>query len=88
MIGKVPNEVTYAQIYNLLEAIPLPQKGAIPEQNCVTWTRAAIHKLRESGLVEQFDLDQFMDESIAYVDQRLYDLDSQPDRINYTPRRM
>ncbi|KAJ5545242.1 hypothetical protein N7535_006375, partial [Penicillium sp. DV-2018c] len=46
MIVKVSNEVTYAEIHSLFGAIPLPQKGALPEQNCVTWTRAAIRKLQ------------------------------------------
>jgi hypothetical protein len=88
MIGKVPNEVTYAEIHGLLRAIPLPQKGAVPEQNCVTWTRAAIFKLQENGLVERFDLDRFMDESLAFADQRLQSTESTPASINYTGRRM
>lgn len=88
MIGKVPNEVTYARIYGLLKAVSLPQKGATPEQNCVTWTRAAIYKLRENGLAEQLDLDRFMDESLTYADQRLYDIYPKTARINYTSRRM
>ncbi|KAJ5458912.1 hypothetical protein N7530_010856 [Penicillium desertorum] len=87
MIGKVPHEVTYAQIRDLLESIPLPQKDALPEQNCVTWTRAAIRKLRENGLAEQFDLDRFMDESLAFADQRLH-TGSTPTSINYTTRPM
>ncbi|KAJ5550595.1 hypothetical protein N7535_001462 [Penicillium sp. DV-2018c] len=88
MIGKVPNEVTYAEIHGLLAAIPLPQKGALPEQNCVTWTRAAICELQRKGLVEQFDLDRFMDESLAFADRRLKDTDSTPVSMNYTSRRM
>ena len=57
---KLPNEVTFAQIHDLLRAIPLPQKGAMPEQNCVTWTRAAICKLQEKGLVVQFNIDRLV----------------------------
>ncbi|CAG8151161.1 unnamed protein product [Penicillium salamii] len=88
MIGKVPNEVTYAEIHGFLEAIPLPQKGVLPEQNCVTWTKAAICRLQENGLVEQFDLNRFMDESLAFADQRLQNTDTTPAHINYTGRRM
>lgn len=88
MIGKVPNEITYADIRALLEVIPVPQKGALPEQNCVTWTRTAICKLQENGLVEQFALDRFMDKSLAFADQRLHNTDSTPTYINYTGRRM
>ncbi|CAG8921750.1 unnamed protein product [Penicillium salamii] len=88
MIGKVPNEVTYAEIHDFLRTIPLPQKGVLPEQNCVTWTRAAICRLQENGLVEKFDLNRFMDESLAFADQRLQNLNTTPARINYTGRPM
>lgn len=88
MIGKVPNEVTYAEIHGLLGAIPLPQKSALPEQNCVTWTRAVICKFQVNDLVEEFDLDRFMDESLALADQRLQSSESTPASINYTGRRI
>ncbi|KAJ5366644.1 hypothetical protein N7541_000585 [Penicillium brevicompactum] len=88
MIGKLPNDVPYAEIDSLLRSIPLPQKGALPEQNCVTWTRAAILKLRENNLVEQFDINRFMDDSLAFADERLKNTDSTPGKINYTGRRM
>ncbi|OQE84073.1 hypothetical protein PENNAL_c0029G07002 [Penicillium nalgiovense] len=87
MIGKVPHEVTYAQIRDLLESIPLPQKDALPEQNCVTWTRAAINKLQDNSLAEQFELDRFMDKSLAFADQRLH-TGCTPTSINYTTRPM
>lgn len=86
MIGKVPNNITLVEIRGLLESIPLPEKGARSEQNCVTWTRAAISKLRGKGLVEEFDLDRFMDDALAYADQRLHNFDSTPASINYTGR--
>ncbi|KAF3028981.1 hypothetical protein E8E15_009918 [Penicillium rubens] len=88
MIGKVPNEVTYAQINGLLAAIPLPQKGALRVQNCVTWTKAAIWKLQENGLVEKFDVGQFMDDSLDFADKRIRSPESTPTSINYTARRM
>lgn len=88
MIGKVPNEVTYAKIHGLLRAIPLPQKGALPEENCVTWTRNAICKLQENGLAEQFNLDRFMDDALAFADQRLLNTYSTRASINYTGRPM
>lgn len=86
MIGKLPNDVALAEIRGLLESIPLPEQGAQSEQNCVTWTRAAICKLREKGLVEEFDLDRFMDDALAYADQRLHNFESTPASINYTGR--
>lgn len=36
MIRKVPNKITYTEIHGLLEAISLPHKGTLPEQNYVT----------------------------------------------------
>lgn len=56
MIGKIPNEVTYAGIQALLEMVPLPTKGFRPEENCVSWTRSGIGKLQQEGLAEQFDI--------------------------------
>ncbi|KAJ6160089.1 hypothetical protein N7497_004626 [Penicillium chrysogenum] len=88
MIGKVPNEVTYAQINGLLAAIPLPQKGALRVQNCVTWTKDAIWKLQENGLVEKFDVGQFMDDSLDFADKRIRSPELTPTSINYTARRM
>lgn len=88
MIGKLPNKVSYTDIHSLLEQIPLPQKGTIPEQNCVTWTRAAICTLQEKGLAEKFDLESFMDKALAFADHRLREYASTPSRINYTTRRM
>ncbi|KAJ5473493.1 hypothetical protein N7475_003059 [Penicillium sp. IBT 31633x] len=88
MIGKVPNEISYAQIRGILELIPLPRKDALPEQNCVSWTKAAISRLQENSLVEKFELDRFMDESLAFADQRLRSTESTSPRINYTGRRM
>lgn len=88
MVGKVPHEAIDAQIYGLLKAIPLPQKGSRPEQNCVTWTKAVIYTLRENGFVEIFDIDRFMDKTLAFADQRIHRTKSTPNRINYTSRSM
>ncbi|KAE8154146.1 hypothetical protein BDV25DRAFT_148323 [Aspergillus avenaceus] len=88
MIGKVPNEVTYAEIRIHLESIPLPRKGVSPEENCVSWTRSAIQKLQEKGLAEQFGIDRFMADSLAFADQRMKSPDSTANIINYTSRPM
>ncbi|KAJ5091157.1 hypothetical protein NUU61_006027 [Penicillium alfredii] len=72
MIGKIPNRVSIKEICTLLESLPLPDKGA-PNQNC-------------NGLAESFDLDPFMDDSLAFADRRLRDLESTLDTINYRLR--
>jgi hypothetical protein len=65
LIGKVPNEVIYAQINGLLAAIPLPQKGALPVQNCVTWTafireiKRVVHELADVEFLYQTVLLKF-----------------------------
>ncbi|KAJ5966100.1 hypothetical protein N7481_012814 [Penicillium waksmanii] len=88
MIGKLPKEITNADIRDILKDIALPQPGAKPEQNCVSWTRNAIMELQEKGLVEQCDLDRFMDDALACADKRLRDYSSTPASINYTDRPM
>ena len=87
MVGKVPHEATDdAQICGLLKAIPLPRRGLVPKQNCVTCTKAAICKLRENGFVKGSDLDRVMDEMLVFADQRIYRTKSTPNRLTYTRR--
>ena len=52
MIGKVPNEITDGEIQAHLDSVPLPIKDAVPEQNCVSWTRDAIQKLQAQSIAE------------------------------------
>lgn len=87
MIGEVDHQITNERLYELLEAIPLPRKDAIPEQNCVTWTNAAIATLQKNGLVENFDIDLFAVEQYYFAIQRLEDLEHKPGILNYISRR-
>lgn len=87
MIGEVDNQITNERLYDLLEAIPLPQKDVLPEQNCVTWTNAAIATLQNNGLVEQFDIDAFAVEQYHFAIQRLEDLENTASILNYMSRR-
>lgn len=86
MIGKVPERTEYADIQARLEAIALPRKGDIPEENCVSWARCAVEVLQRNGLVEEFDIDGLMDDALAYADQRIRGFEHTPDVINYTGR--
>ncbi|CAI7582813.1 unnamed protein product [Penicillium pancosmium] len=88
MIGKLPKRNTNADIRDLLKDIALPQPGAKPEQNCVSWTRNVIRELQDKGFVEQFDPDRFMDDALAYADKRLRDHSSTAASINYADRYM
>ena len=71
MIGKVPNHHGYSHIEAHLRSIPLPERGAVPEQNCVTWLISAIRALQGAGLAEQFDLNSSMVYAIKFADMRM-----------------
>lgn len=92
MIGKVPNEVTDGEIQAHLDSVPLPIKNAVPEQNCVSWTRDAIQKLQAQGIAEQFDIDQFVTDALAFADECLKNPSqtpaTDPRTIKYTRRPM
>ncbi|PYI11850.1 hypothetical protein BO78DRAFT_444102 [Aspergillus sclerotiicarbonarius CBS 121057] len=85
MIGKVSHDVSFKRLESLLRSIPLPRKGV--EENCVTWTRTAIRKLQAKGWAEGFNIDRFMDDSLAYAHQRM-DNNNSKEIINYTSRPM
>lgn len=86
MIGKVPRSVTHAEIQTCLESIPLPRKGVLPEENCVSWVKSAVRRLQEKGLAERFDIDRLVADSLAFADQRMESPNSTANIINYTSR--
>ncbi|KFY12366.1 hypothetical protein V492_03923 [Pseudogymnoascus sp. VKM F-4246] len=91
MIGKLPNGVEISEIRTCLQSIPVPQKNATPEQNCVTWAMAAVKALQENGYAEQFKINQFMDAGIEFADATLADKSGTPAtvaRMNYTTRKI
>jgi hypothetical protein len=51
-IGKLPKNVTNAQVEALLERTTRPLSDKVPEQNCVTWTRDAVVDLQRAGFVD------------------------------------
>jgi hypothetical protein len=51
-IGKLPKNVTSAQVRAVLERTTVPRSGQDPEQNRVSWTRDAILDLQRAGFVD------------------------------------
>jgi hypothetical protein len=51
-IGKLPKNVTSAQVRAVLERTTVPRSGQDPEQNCVSWTRDAILDLQRVGFAD------------------------------------
>ncbi|KFY66079.1 hypothetical protein V496_02221 [Pseudogymnoascus sp. VKM F-4515 (FW-2607)] len=90
MIGKISNGVEISEIWTRLQSIPVPQRNAIPEQNCVTWVMSAIQALQGSGFAEQFDINKFMDTGIEFANATLSDKGGTPTvaKTNYTTRKM
>ncbi|OBT73508.1 hypothetical protein VF21_07235 [Pseudogymnoascus sp. 05NY08] len=90
MIGKVPNGVEISEIRTRLQSIPVPQKNAMPEENCVTWAMAAIRILQENGFAEQFEINKFMDAGIKFADATLADKSGTATvaKMNYTTRKI
>ncbi|KAJ5747673.1 uncharacterized protein N7511_009369 [Penicillium nucicola] len=94
-IGKIRDSNSsghaFDNIDTLLRSIPLPVKDndrSTPSQNCVGWVQAAIRKLQMNGLAEDFDVDFFMANALAFVDRRLADVDHVPGVINHLGKRI
>ncbi|OBT62172.1 hypothetical protein VE03_08337 [Pseudogymnoascus sp. 23342-1-I1] len=91
MVGKIPNGVEISEIRTRLQSVPVPQRNAVPEQNCVTWTMSAIQTLQENGFAEHFDINKFMDVGIEFADATLSDKSGTPStvaKMNYITRKM
>ena len=71
LVGKITDEVKIEQIENILRPVPLPVKGEIPEQTCVTWIKAAIRALQDANLVRDFDVNNFMVYALRFADKRM-----------------
>lgn len=86
VVGKVPDEISGAEIRQLFARVPLPAKNTAPQEGCVTWTVNAIGALQSRGWVPDFDIDVFKDWALAYADERMRGLDSrEPSVVHYDP---
>ncbi|KAJ5143671.1 uncharacterized protein N7515_002458 [Penicillium bovifimosum] len=73
-IGEVRAGLGPEIIKGLLQSVPLPVKGAVPEQSCVTWTKVALCKLRAHGYARWIgDVEMLVARALAYADLRLAD---------------
>ena len=59
MIGKLPPDVSQAQVGEVLAATPLPREAQTG--TCRTWTEEAVRRLQIRSWAEQFDVKQFTD---------------------------
>jgi len=87
MVGKVQHKVQNSQVEDILRHVPLPVKGAEPQQNCVTWIKAAIQALQDAELAEKFDVDDFMTCALRFADRRM-EQGGRPEYVNHTARVM
>ena len=76
-IGEVSDGIGPETIKLLLQSVQLPIKGAFPPQNCVSWIRAVLYKLRFHGYARNLhDIEMTFDRALAYADIRLSDPDN------------
>ena len=68
LIGKIPNDISDAQIKEKLRQVPLPDKAAIPEQNCVSWIWDAIRVLQDANIIGKFDMGRFAEWALTCAD--------------------
>lgn len=90
MIGKLPSGVGPQDVKALLSQIPLPKPEAVPIENCISWTEAAIVALQGRGWVEDATLRKLMDHAhdraTHWVRSGVYP--GEQVRENYTSRPM
>jgi hypothetical protein len=93
LIGKIhigdSKHATIVQIEELLRARLGPDEEEWPlDRTSEHWTRAAVHALQEGGVIERFDLDEFMTFARRYVEERQAAAaaeDVAPAAIDYEP---
>lgn len=90
MVGKLPPRVLAMDVEWELREVPLPREGAVPLENCVSWTERALGVLQARGWVEEFDVKEFMeyarDRATAWFEKGVYP--GKVSKENYTQRPM
>ncbi|KAG8630592.1 hypothetical protein KVT40_002211 [Elsinoe batatas] len=86
MIGKLHSNTSFADIDALLSRLSVPHKDAVPEENCVSWTRAAIETLIQNNCADQIGVVDIMDRSVSLADKVLERLEDAQTLVNMTNR--
>lgn len=81
IIGQVPDGITFAEVDEFLQSVPLPVKNKDPQQSCVTWVSDAIQRLQGRGWVRVFELANFKDFALSAADQWINELESTEPRV-------
>jgi hypothetical protein len=83
-IGEVDVGLGPETIKVLLQSVPLPVKGAVPAQSCVSWIKLALCKLRAHGYAREIgDAEMVVARALAYADLRLADPEDSVAVIDY-----
>ncbi|KAJ5347054.1 uncharacterized protein N7506_000307 [Penicillium brevicompactum] len=84
-----PHDVHPNTIRTLLQSVQLPIRGAWPPQNCVDWTKSALHMLWSVGHAANIDsVDMMMARALAYADLRMADPASAPFKLDHMGNEM
>lgn len=84
-----PHDVLPSEIRALLQGVQLPIRGAWPAQNCVDWTKAALHVLWLFGHAARLDsVDMMMARALAYADLRMADPTSASFKLDHLGNEM
>lgn len=84
MIGKLSEEMTNADIMEVLKMVPLPSDPHSPVQGVVDWVKAAIAELQEVGAAERFSIDTLIGDALVYTAQWLAKPGKEAGKVNYT----
>lgn len=84
VIGAIPDALSFAELQQLMTAVPLPIKNRHPQQSCVTWAGLAISALQAQEWVQDFDINHFKDWALGYGDERMKgEASTQPEVVTY-----
>jgi hypothetical protein len=84
ILGQTPDELSFSEMRDIMDGVPLPVRNMEPQQSCVTWVENAIRTLQGRGWIREFDMDQFKDWALDYGDERMKKENStQPRTVQY-----
>jgi hypothetical protein len=84
VIGRVPEDVSDAELQDLFRSVPLPVKNTHPQQSSVTWAVDAIRMLQSKGWVSRsFSIDRLKDAALSYADDRVTGASATQPEVKY-----